>query len=195
MACPGHGEGTGTVRCASCNKLGCEACFEFVGGAFLCTDCLVERLQQVEVATEQRNDEIESRAMVAEARGRIRRNWILTGISSLLIVPAMIDLIGHDPAVPSALKLIVGPLAGVTAAYLLWSALWGIPAAWRWWRNLFRGFSFVVFSSPFGWLVLAVSFFVIPLYLGYLYGVFGGAVHEYIKARKLARNASMGAPA
>ncbi len=41
-----------------------------------------------------------------------------------------------------------------------------------------------------GWLLLLLAFFYIPLVGGYLYGVLGGAVYEFLKHRRLAAGGS-----
>ena len=128
--------------------------------------------------------------MQLEAKRRIRRNWILTGVFSVVCVPGAVSVVIEDNSpIPAALKLLAAPVAGIVAAYLVWAALWGIPAVWKWWKGLFEGSSALIFSSAFGWLILAVGFFVIPLYFGYGYGVFGGAIYEYRKNRKIAGGA------
>jgi len=150
---------------------------------------LLNKLQEAESAADTQQLETEVRNATLEARNRIRRNWILTGAFSLIAVPGMAGMVVGDRTIPAALKTVAVPVASVAGVYLIWAALWGIPAVWRWWRDLFRGFSVFFFSSPLGWFILAVSFFTIPLYIGYFYGVFGGAVYEYRKNRKVASGA------
>jgi hypothetical protein len=157
-----------------------------VEGAFYCTDCLLLRLQGAESEAYEMEEEAAAQDLQGEARRRIRRNWILTGLFSLVGVPAMTSLFTDDKTIPLAVKVLAVPVAGIAAVYLIWASLWGIPAAWRWWKGLFEGTSAVIFASGFGWILLAVGFFVIPLEFGYMYGVFGGAIYEYRKARRIA---------
>jgi hypothetical protein len=72
-------------------------------------------------------------------------------------------------------------------AYLVWSTLWGVRAAWTWWRGVFANSSFFAFGSSMLWLFLAVSFFTLPFFFGYLYGVLGGGIYEYRKAKALTQ--------
>ncbi len=94
------------------------------------------------------------------------------------------------PDLGTAAKTALVPFGVVAGAagggYLAWSAYWGIPAAWRWWRGLFYRIGCILIANPLTWVFLLVSFFVVPLYFGYLYGVFGGALYEYRKAKALA---------
>ncbi|HUZ93591.1 MAG TPA: hypothetical protein VMU57_01620 [Edaphobacter sp.] len=191
MRCAGHLDGTGTAACGGCGSPGCEACFEQVGGAFYCTDCLLKRLQKVETETTEADLATETRNLREEAKRRIRRNWILTAAFSVLGVPAMIGLFAGDPSVPPAVKAFAVPISGIAAVYLIWASLWGIPAAWRWWKGLFENSSALVFTSGLGWIILAVSFFIIPLEFGYAYGVFGGAIYEYRKTKRIAGEESL----
>lgn len=121
------------------------------------------------------------------ARRRIRRNWVLTGIFGIIAGLLLASSLAEEPGVPSALRPLIVPLGGLAAIYLVWAGLWGIPAAWAWWRGLFEKVGLVFLGNPFVLLVLVVSFFVVPLYFGYLYGVFGGAIYEYQKCRRLAQ--------
>src|SRR5262249_46622265 len=43
---------------------------------------------------------------------------------------------------------------------------------------------------PIGWVLLLVLFFYVPVVGGYLYGVLGGAVYEFLKCRRLTKCAS-----
>jgi len=166
-------------------------CLERIDGVFYCTNCLLRRLHEVECEVYYSQTTEAARDAQLEAKRRVRRNWILTGTLSLFAVPAAVNSVIEDNAFPSALKFLAVPAVAIVVPYLIWAALWGIPAAWKWWKGLFEGFSAVIFSSAFGWLILAVSFFVIPIELGYLYGVFGGAINEYRKSVRVAAGAVM----
>ncbi len=189
MPCSGHRDGVASEQCSRCATPGCPECLEQIDGFFYCTDCLVWRLGEAE--SEAYDLEITTSVQNAqhEAQRRIRRIWILTGALSAVCVPAMANLVVEHKAMPAAVKLLAAPAAGIAAAYLVWAALWGMTAAWKWWKGIFEGFSALIFSSALGWLVLAVSFFVVPVYLGYLYGVLGGAIYEYRKTRRIAGGA------
>lgn len=190
MPCSGHRDGIASERCSKCASPGCPECLEQVDGVFYCTNCLLRRLQEAESEAYDLETTNAVQNLQAEAKRRIRRNWILTGVFSVVAVPALANLVIEDNTIPAALKFLAAPVAGIVAVYLVWAALWGILAAWNWWKGLFEGFSAFIFSSAFGWLILAVTFFVIPLYFGYLYGVFGGAINEYRKNRRIAGGAN-----
>lgn len=186
MVCDGHKDGIAPERCCRCAVPGCPHCLELVTDDFYCTNCLLQELHQAEFEADDRDTKAAVRNVELEARRRLRRNWILTAAFSLVGVPAAASMVIEDSTFPAVLKPLAAPAAGIVAAYLVWAALWGIPAAWNWWRGLFEGFSALILSSAFGWLILAVTFFVIPVYFGYLYGVFGGAIYEYRKNRRIA---------
>lgn len=189
MTCSGHADGKGSAHCSQCRITGCGGCLELVHGRYFCTNCLLETLDRVESDAVQENAEVDLHDVVFEARRRSRRNWILTGVASIVAVPGMFGTIISDPGIPLAIRPVLAPVCSIGIAYLIWAALWGIPVTWRWWKGLFRGTSFFIVSSPFGWAFLAGAFFTIPLYFGYLYGVFGGAIHEYRKNRRIAATA------
>ncbi len=98
-----------------------------------------------------------------------------------------------DRSIPEAAKIPLAPLAGIWFVYLLWSAVWGIPTTWNWWRatlsKVGEGWGCILFANPLTWLILLVAFCTIPLYLGYMWGVFGGAIYLYLKNRRIARGA------
>lgn len=194
MRCAGHADGTGTVCCTVCNTPGCAGCFEEVEGVFYCTDCLLRRLQTVETEVVDTELATELHDVQAEAKRRIRRNWILTAVFSLIGIPAMMKLFTSGSDVPTVAKVLGIPGSCVLAPYLIWASLWGIPAAWRWWKGLFRDTSAFIFTSGFGWVLLAVGFLVIPLEFGYAYGVFGGAVYEYRNTKRIAAGAVLPDP-
>jgi hypothetical protein len=158
-----------------------------VDSAFYCTNCLLHSLQEFEHASYRLERRTSMREAQLQAARRIRRNWILTGMFSLVAAPAMVGLVTEGSDWPEGLTVAAGCAAAIAGCYLVWAALWGIPVAWRWWRGLFAGFSGFIVTSPFGWLVLIAGFFVVPLHGGYLYGVFGGAINEYRKSRELVR--------
>jgi hypothetical protein len=186
VPCAGHQDGIALRSCSRCAVPGCADCLEQVNNVFYCTDCLVQRLQAAEFDAYDIETKTAARGAELEAMRRIRRNWILAGVSCLVgVASVMASLVTEDSGIPTFLKPFVALAAGIVAGYLVWSALWGIPAAWTWWKGLFEGFSALILSSAFGWLLLAVSFFVIPVYFGYLYGVFGGAINEYRKNRRI----------
>lgn len=191
MPCSGHRNAVTSERCASCGTPGCPECLEPVEGLYYCTSCLLLKLQEAETEASDLETGAAVRHVQLEAKRRIRRNWILTGIVSIVGAPAAASLVIDDDAIPAVLKVLAAPAAGIVAVYLVWAALWGVPAAWRWWKGALEGFSAFIFSSALGWIVLAVSFLIIPIYLGHLYGVFGGAINEYKKNRQIATGGSL----
>lgn len=186
ISCTGHGTGSGVVPCSGCAAPGCPRCFEQIGDALYCTGCLLRKLQTAESEACEMEVASAIHDLRATAARRIRRNWILTGLFSVVGVPAMAGMIADDRTISAAGKFFGAPIAGLAAIYLIWASLWGIPAVWNWWKNLFRDSSAAVSASGMGWLLMIVGFFMIPLEFGYLYGAFGGGFYEYRKARRLA---------
>lgn len=186
MRCSTHSSREATATCARCNTQGCSECLNDVGGGLLCLACMTLRLTEAEAEID--NQAFQSQVIETQdaATRRIRRNWVLTGVFGIIAGLLLAASLAEDPGVPSALRPLIVPLGGVAGIYLVWAALWGVPAAWTWWRGLFHKPGIVFLESPFVLLVLVVSFFVVPLSFGYLYGVFGGAIHEYRKCRIVA---------
>lgn len=191
MLCPGHQDGAGPLTCCNCGTPGCSGCFEQINGSPYCTDCLLKRLEGAEAQFRHERLAAEVCDVQGEAKRRIRRNWILTCLFSLVGIPGAISTITSDNTLSASAKTLISPVAALTAVYLIWASLWGIPAAWRWWKHLFSNKAGIVFASGFGWLLLLVGFFVIPLEFGYMYGVFGGAIYEYRKAKMISQDAAI----
>ena len=112
------------------------------------------------------------------ARVRIWISWAFAVIGALIGAAA-----GKGEHVVPLLTAILG-------AYVAWALYWGVPPVWRGWCGLFRNAGCFVFTTPAGWLILLLAFFYIPLVGGYLYGVLGGAIYEFLKCRRLAMGLS-----
>lgn len=188
MKCFYHGERDAVGTCSQCGKAVCRDCVEDVGGALLCKGCMVLRLQEHEVRKEGRE---EARKMTQDAAQRkIRASKML-----FVVVAALALLIGiaeafaslGDPQAPPFIALVIAvPFGSIFTGYLLWSCYWGIPAIWNRWWGMFRRVGCFLIANPVTWLILIVALFEIPVFAGYLYGVFGGGVYEYRKCLRIA---------
>jgi hypothetical protein len=112
------------------------------------------------------------------ARVRIWISWAFAAIGALIGAAAG----KGEHAVPL--------LTAVLGGYVAWALYWGVPPVWRGWCGLFRNAGCFIFTTPTGWLILLLVFFYIPLVGGYLYGVLGGAIYEFLKCRRLAMGMS-----
>lgn len=108
------------------------------------------------------------------ARIRIWISWAFAAIGAPIGVAA-----GQSEHTSALFTAVLG-------AYIGWSLYWGVPPVWRGWCNLFRNVGCFVHATPIGWLILLLAFFYIPLVGGCLYGVFGGAIYQFMKCRRLA---------
>jgi hypothetical protein len=124
------------------------------------------------------------------AGGKIRTSKILFAIAAVLgflVGGAQAFASLSDPKAPPFIAfLAIVPLGSLFVGYLVWSCYWGIPAIWRRWWGMFRRVGCFLIANPLTWLILIVALFEIPLFVGYMYGVFGGAVYEYRKCRRIA---------
>lgn len=75
-------------------------------------------------------------------------------------------------------------LAAMIGAYVAWALFWGVPPVWRGWCSLLGRHGCIISTTPIGWLILLLAFFYVPIVGGYVYGVFGGAIFEFLKSRR-----------
>lgn len=192
MKCFYHNDTDAVGTCAQCGKAACRECIDDIGGALLCKGCMVLKLRQRAEQTEAQA--ARRQATRDSAHAKIRASKII-----FLVVAILACLIGGasaiaslaDPKAPPFFAYMVGvPFGGLIAGYLAWSCYWGIPAVWRGWWGMFRRTGCFLIMNPLSWLILLVCLFEIPLFVGYLYGVFGGAIYEYRKCQKVAEGAA-----
>ena len=188
MKCFYHAEKDAVGTCSQCGKATCRECVEDVGGALLCKGCMVLKLQEYR---EQKEERAASTQLTREVAGRkIRTSKILFGVAAILgflVGGAEAFASLSDPKAPPFVAFLgIVPLGSVFVGYLVWSCYWGIPAIWRRWWGMFRRIGCFLIINPVIWLILVVALFEIPLFIGYMYGVFGGAIYEYRKCRRIA---------
>src|SRR5260370_15349683 len=111
MPCFGHENGIASEQCLRCASPGCLNCLERIDGVFYCTNCLLRRLQEVEVEVYRSQATEAAKDAQLEAKRRVRRNWILTATLTLFGVPVAANSVIEDNAFPSALKLFAVPVA------------------------------------------------------------------------------------
>jgi hypothetical protein len=188
MKCFYHAEKDAVGTCSECGKTACRECIEDIKGTLLCKGCMVRKLERRE---ERREAAQASRQeIITAARKRIKVSKIIFAVVAVL---SFIIGIGEaiasisDPHAPPLILFIPGvPFGSLLCAYLVWSVYWGIPAIWTRWWGMLRGIGCFLIANPITWLIIAVSLFEIPLVVGYMYGVFGGAIYEYRKCRSIA---------
>jgi len=77
-------------------------------------------------------------------------------------------------------------VSALSWGYLLWALYWGIPVVWRWWRGYAaRNNQATSLLGQLLWFVLGLF---IPLVGGYFYGVFGGAIYQFLRSWWKVRN-------
>ncbi len=186
MKCFYHPDLDAVGLCSQCGKAACRQCVQDVDGSMLCRGCL--QLRQREVAEVERVEAEKAQVEIHRAKGRIRRNWIITAVASIVVCPALALTFSEDPSVPAALKLLAGALGAILGPYLVWTTLWGVPAVWRWWRGLFSRIGCFLIANPFTLMIIICATFMIPISVGYMYGALGGGIYQYLKARKIAKS-------
>lgn len=82
------------------------------------------------------------------------------------------------------LSLLTIVVMGWLIYYSVWSFLWGLVTIWPWWMRFPDRLGLVILTTPFGWLMIVFSFLMFGLLISQTYGFFGGAIYQYIKARK-----------
>lgn len=74
-------------------------------------------------------------------------------------------------------------LLGPAGAYASWATYWGWLWTWRWWRRVTSGLG--CFGSFTFILIMIVLFFYIPFAIAFYYGVLGGGIYQYLKAKRV----------
>jgi hypothetical protein len=121
------------------------------------------------------------------AASRIQRAWIIGAIFGVIFGPiAGFALSADTDSQSQILKaiLLVPTMAGVYF-YVGWCFSWSIPVVWRWCRQLVAGLGCGVYGGCAFWVLLLSVLIAIPFTVAYLYGIFGGAIYEYRKAKRL----------
>ena len=175
--------------CSQCGKAACRDCIEDIRGTMLCKGCIVRTLQE---QTARQDAVKESRQDIIDAaRRRIRVSkffFIVPAIFGLLVGIGSAVTSVNDPNAPPFVAMIFGvPLGALFAGYLFWACFWGIPAIWKGWWGGFKKMGCFLIANPITWLLLIVAFFEIPLFVGYMYGIFGGGYYEYTKCARIAK--------
>jgi hypothetical protein len=182
MKCFYHPEHDAVGMCAQCGKAACRDCIEDIGSRLLCKGCMVQALNR-------REDKREASAIQkqitrdAAARKCGFSKKLFIGAAAVITVFAALSGTGNPKAPPVAMS----PVTGLFLAYLIWSCYWGIPPVWRGWWGMFRQIGCFLIASPIMWIFIVVAFFEIPVFVGYMYGVFGGGFWEYYKCRQIAK--------
>lgn len=155
----------------------------------MCSECVVEtpdgpickRCSDKVEASRQQSAADEVKA----AKRRIIRNWVL---SAILYAFVLMTLFASGEMGRNGLVQQIGIAA--FALYAVWSTVWGVPVVVGWWRRMINeklggvGCAFV--AGPMGWFILLFSIVLVGIHLGYLYGIFGGAIAQYRKNRRIA---------
>jgi len=177
MKCFYHMERDASGMCAQCGKAACGECLEDVGGALLCHSC--EKLAQQDAAAEH------------EMRGKKAKKRIQ--LINFLTIPCVIG------AVPLAIAVaakggIIGFFGGLVGAvlgiYCVWATIWGLFHVLPWLKHKLSNSSFFIFLTPAGRVILLFATCYLVLIGAILYGVLGGALHQYLHYRQMAMNAT-----
>jgi hypothetical protein len=182
MKCFYHPQIDAVGMCSQCGKTACQNCIGDVGGAMICSGCW--SLAQREEEIIQQEAVIDKQTQIRKAKNRILWSWVFAGIGFLI---GLIFAVGayQDPTIKNRVVWILGMPIG--EAYFLWSMYWAVPVVWGWMKKLGEKFGFVYLSGNIMfWYVILALCCSIPLTIATYYGMFGGAIYQFIKYRKIA---------
>ncbi len=172
MKCYYHPDQDAVGTCSQCGKAACRDCIEDIGGALLCKDCLAEARETAAV---------EQEAIAKKARRAITWSWILTVLGGLLAVSLIFEQMDAS---------VIGKIGvSLFAIYAIWATLWGWKVVWPGWRRLADRIGYFRVANPLTRIVLIMLFFYIPLLGAYVYGLFGGGIYQYLKYRRITKEA------
>ncbi len=188
MKCFYHPEKDGVGLCSSCGKSACRECIEDIRGSMLCKGCMVRALEHQETEREAVAVQAQLTRESAAQKIRISRKLfiVFAVIATVISVIAAVGSFFDPKTRPTLAEFAMLPFMGPTAGYMVWAAYWGIPPVWRGWWNMFRGIGCFLIANPFTLLILMAMLFEIPLLAGFYYGLFGGGIYQYVKARRIA---------
>jgi len=191
MQCFYHPDIYSVGICTRCGKSGCHECIADVGGSLLCRSCIDLQRRQSELNAQQEG--LAGQAEVNRANNRIRWSWIVASIGVLFgAIAALVQIasaVSNEPnALPLPAALLLTPVFCAVGAYMFWSYYWGIPTVWHWWRSFTANVGCFIVANPLVLILLVVCFFYIPFAVAGYYGMFGGAIYQYFKHRRIATN-------
>jgi hypothetical protein len=193
MKCFYHPNVDAVGTCAQCQKTACRECIEDVGGALLCVGCI--SLHQQHTHEEQKVAQIDRQLTAQRAKQRIFWSWIIGGVGLVFgVFPGIIQATeisnkndlgaGVYVAIPALVVLFI-----VLTGYMFWSLYWSIPVVWGWTRKFVGMFGLPDVASLVGLVILLSCCISIPLATAVYYGMFGGAIYQFLKYRRIAASA------
>ncbi len=188
--CFEHPSQPAVSMCSRCGKGACRSCANDVGGATLCYSCanLARAEANHEIAQRAHAAAVEEQDVRDAARRRLRRAHIVgavCGITFGLIAGIAFSQQPNSPFGGSGVVILV-PLFAAFYAYAFGSISLTLPLIWGWWWRLFRRVGFSCAGGCVFWTIAITTFFTVPLWIAIVYGVFGGGLYEYLKARRMA---------
>jgi hypothetical protein len=190
MKCYYHPQIDGVGFCAQCGKSACRDCIEDINGSMTCKGCMVRKLERREAATANRAAQQAMTRETAQRKIRTSKNVFKIATAVFFVVGLLTAVAAFFDPKQSFLQSIGGVVGTFVGApfvgYLVWSCYWGIPVIWQKWWGALKGIGCFLILNPIMWLFLLVALFEIPIFVGYMYGVFGGAIYEYRKCQGIA---------
>jgi len=113
------------------------------------------------------------------------------GLAGLVGIVASLGQVSAGSLVQAILlTLLIIVVGGVGGAYIYWGFYWGWVTIWRWLRHAIggnapgsglNGLAFIVFIILFLWILATVANF---------YGILGGGIYQYRKAKQIVAAAT-----
>ena len=183
MKCFYHPANDAVGMCSQCGKTACPNCITDIGGAMICASC--RSLLQEEEEQIQQEAVVNRGAQIRSAKNRIIWSWVVAGIGLFFGIIAGL-VFAFDPK-NNANPVLIFLAMAIGYPYMFWSLFWSIPVVWRWIKLFGDKIGFVMVGGNVAVWVIILSFCcAVPFFIALYYGIFGGAIYQFIKYRKIA---------
>jgi len=180
MRCAHHAYAEAIGHCTRCTVAGCRRCVREVAGSLVCRRCTTLSDLVLEEVTGLDG---------AKAKRRLRDSLVAASVGVFLGLVSWLGFGGFEyrHAAAAIVSLAIIPLI---YAWLLWSFYWGCVKLRPHYRLVVRRLGWVDAVPLLSWLAL-VQIGVLYLSLkAVAYGIFGGAIVQYLRHKRLARVAA-----
>jgi len=162
MKCFVHSSVDTVGLCSQCGKGGCSECLRDLGDSLICVKCV----SRSEITYQSDQDKIRKGA---------KRKIVISLMFAALGLWFGVSMAPRGNTVGTALL----------STYAFWCLYLSIPLVWKAWWRLLRRLMPVTSAGPTSWLTILLLFYI-PLIGGYIYGMFGGGVYQFIKNYRVA---------
>ena len=149
----------------------------------ICSGCW--SLAQKEQEITQQEIILDKKAEIKSAKNRILLSWFFAGIG--FVVGIVAGLLFASDKKNDVNPILIFLIATIGYTYVFWSMFWSLPVVWGWTKSIGGkiGFTFVG-GNMLIWVIILSFCCSVPLTISIYYGVFGGAIYQFLKYRKIA---------